>query len=127
MDPEGRKTAKRKDWAAKCGDRGTARDDAAGRLEGAAPRIERPDAAVGRDGAWPLAARAQQRALPGLARSGNARVRRGMIQLAWRFLIFQKDSASAQWFRSRTENVRGTRKTMIVAFTRPAGYVGLWH
>jgi transposase len=26
----------------------------------------------------------------GLARSGNARVRRGMIQLAWRFLIFQK-------------------------------------
>ena len=29
----------------------------------------------------------------GLARSGNARVRRGMIQLAWRFLIFQK----ARW------------------------------
>src|SRR5216684_3734587 len=28
----------------------------------------------------------------GLARSGNARVRRGMIQLAWRFLMFQKDS-----------------------------------
>src|SRR5436190_23311039 len=29
----------------------------------------------------------------GLARSGTARVRRGMIQLAWRFLMFQKDSA----------------------------------
>jgi Transposase IS116/IS110/IS902 family len=29
----------------------------------------------------------------GLARSGNVRVRRGMIQLAWRFLLFQKDSA----------------------------------
>ena len=28
----------------------------------------------------------------GLAKAGNARVRRGMIQLAWRFLIFQKDS-----------------------------------
>src|SRR5271170_4285137 len=27
----------------------------------------------------------------GLARSGNARVRHGMIQLAWRFLLFQKD------------------------------------
>ena len=40
----------------------------------------------------------------GLARSGNARVRRGMIQLAWRFLMFQKDSALAQWFRARTEN-----------------------
>jgi transposase len=37
----------------------------------------------------------------GLARSGNARVRRGMIQLAWRFLMFQKDSALAQWFQSR--------------------------
>jgi Transposase IS116/IS110/IS902 family len=33
----------------------------------------------------------------GLARSGNARVRRGMIQLAWRFLMFQKNSALAQW------------------------------
>ena len=32
----------------------------------------------------------------GLARAGNARVRRGMIQLAWRFLMFQKDSALAQ-------------------------------
>ena len=43
----------------------------------------------------------------GLARSGNARVRRGMIQLAWRFLMFQKNSALAQWFRARTENARG--------------------
>jgi hypothetical protein len=32
----------------------------------------------------------------GLARAGNARVRRGMIQLAWRFLMFQKDSALAE-------------------------------
>nr|WP_245436577.1 IS110 family transposase [Mesorhizobium tamadayense] len=32
----------------------------------------------------------------GLARAGNARVRRGMIQLAWRFLRFQKDSDLAQ-------------------------------
>jgi len=46
----------------------------------------------------------------GLARSGNARVRRGMIQLAWRFLMFQKESALAQWFRARTETARGTRK-----------------
>jgi transposase len=61
----------------------------------------------------------------GLARSGNARVRRGMIQLAWRFLIFQKDSALAQWFRARTENARGTRKTMIVALARKL-LVALW-
>jgi transposase len=61
----------------------------------------------------------------GLARSGNARVRRGMIQLAWRFLMFQKDSALARWFRARTENVRGTRKTMIVALARKL-LIALW-
>src|SRR5947209_11635090 len=38
----------------------------------------------------------------GLARSGNARVRRGMIQLSWRFLRFQEDSALARWYRQRT-------------------------
>ena len=43
----------------------------------------------------------------GLAKSGNARVRRGLIQLAWRFLVFQKDSALAQWYRSRTEGPKG--------------------
>jgi transposase len=36
----------------------------------------------------------------GLAKAGNARVRRGLIQLAWRFLIFQKDSALAQWYQA---------------------------
>jgi transposase len=61
----------------------------------------------------------------GLARSGNSRVRRGMIQLAWRFLLFQKDSALAQWFRARTENARGTRKTMIVALARKL-LIALW-
>src|ERR1700716_3538156 len=62
----------------------------------------------------------------GLARSGNVRVRRGMIQLAWRFLMFQKDSALAQWFRARTETAaRGTRKTMIVALARKL-LIALW-
>jgi len=61
----------------------------------------------------------------GLARSGNARVRRGMIQLAWRFLMFQKESALAQWFRARTESARGTRKTMIVALARKL-LIALW-
>jgi transposase len=61
----------------------------------------------------------------GLARSGNARVRRGMVQLAWRFLMFQKDSALARWFRARTENARGTRKLMIVALARKL-LIALW-
>ena len=57
--------------------------------------------------------------------AGNARVRRGMIQLAWRFLMFQKGSALAQWFQARTENSRGTRKTMIVALARKL-LIALW-
>jgi transposase len=61
----------------------------------------------------------------GLARSGNGRVRRGMIQLAWRFLTHQKHSALAQWFRARTENARGTRKPMIVALARKL-LIALW-
>ena len=62
----------------------------------------------------------------GLARAGNARVRRGMLQLAWRFLMFQKDSALAQWYRARTADARGaTRKTMIVALARKL-LVALW-
>jgi transposase len=62
----------------------------------------------------------------GLARSGNARVRRGMIQLAWRFLDYQKDSALAKWFQARTENARGSRKKMIVALARKL-LIALWH
>ena len=62
----------------------------------------------------------------GLARAGNARVRRGMIQLAWRFLLFQKQSALAQWYRARTADSRlGTRKTMIVALARKL-LIALW-
>jgi len=62
----------------------------------------------------------------GLARAGNARVRRGMIQLAWRFLTFQKDSALAQWYRERSADGRsGTRKTMIVALARKL-LIALW-
>jgi len=61
----------------------------------------------------------------GLARSGNGRVRRGMIQLAWRFLMHQKGSALAQWFRARTDNARGTRKPMIVALARKL-LIALW-
>jgi len=61
----------------------------------------------------------------GLARSGNARVRRGMIQLAWRFLMFQKDSALAQWYRQRTANAPSTRKTLVVALARKL-LIALW-
>jgi len=61
----------------------------------------------------------------GLARSGNARVRHGMIQLAWRFLLFQKDSALAQWYRQRTADAPSTRKRLVVALARKL-LIALW-
>ena len=62
----------------------------------------------------------------GLAKAGNARVRRGMIQLAWRFLLHQQNSALAHWYRARTAEARGgMRKTMIVALARKL-LVALW-
>jgi transposase len=61
----------------------------------------------------------------GLAKAGNARVCRGMIQLAWRFLIFRKDSALARWYQTRTASVGKKRKTMIVALARKL-LIALW-
>jgi transposase len=61
----------------------------------------------------------------GLARSGNGRVRRGMVQLAWRFLTYQKESALARWYRDRTKNALGARKPMIVALARKL-LIALW-
>jgi transposase len=61
----------------------------------------------------------------GLARAGNARVRRIVIQLAWRFLRFQKDSALVQWYQARTDDTRKSRKTFIVALARKL-LIALW-
>jgi transposase len=62
----------------------------------------------------------------GLARTGNARVRRGMLQLAWRFLRFQKECALVKWFQARTADGRmATRKTMILALARKL-LIALW-
>jgi len=61
----------------------------------------------------------------GLAKSGNARVRRGLVQLAWRFLLFQKDSALAQWYRTRT-GVHGVRKTVLIVALARKLLIALW-
>lgn len=62
----------------------------------------------------------------GLARAGCARVRRGMIQLAWRFLRFQKDSDLALWFQSRAQGAScKQRKVLIVALARKL-LIALW-
>ena len=60
----------------------------------------------------------------GLAKAGNARVRRGMIQLAWRFLNHQKESALAQWYQASVAAGK-KRKTMIVALARKL-LIALW-
>jgi len=61
----------------------------------------------------------QRRRERGLAKAGNARVRRGMIELAWGHLTHQKGSPLSAWYRMRTADARGgTRKTMIVALAR---------
>jgi transposase len=60
----------------------------------------------------------------GLAKAGNARARRGMVQLAWRFLNHQEHSALAQWFRARVAEGK-KRKTMIIALARKL-LIALW-
>ena len=60
----------------------------------------------------------------GLARAGNARVRRGMIQLAWCFVGYQKESALVRWYEARVAAGK-RKKTMIVALARKL-LIGLW-
>ena len=48
-----------------------------------------------------------------------------MVQLAWRFVMFQKGSTLAQWYLRRTQNAPRTRKTMIVALARKL-LIALW-
>ena len=87
------------------------------RPKGGSP-LRRPDGLAGGE--------RRQAAGKGLAKAGNARVRRGMIQLAWRFLRFQEASGLAAWYRARTADARGgTRKTMIVALARKL-LIALW-
>jgi transposase len=61
----------------------------------------------------------------GLARAGNARVRKAMIQLAWRFARTQKDSALVRWYRARSEAAKTRRKTLIVALAHKL-LIALW-
>lgn len=62
----------------------------------------------------------------GLARAGNARVRKAMVQFAWRFLQFQPQAALAKWYQQRTEGApKSARKVMIVALARKL-LIALW-
>lgn len=62
----------------------------------------------------------------GISKSGNPRVRRLLMQLAWRWLRLQPQSELSRWFRERTGGAKGfIRKVMAVAVARKL-LVALW-
>jgi transposase len=62
----------------------------------------------------------------GISKSGNARIRRSLLQLAWRWLRWQPQSELSLWFMERTGGAKGRiRKVMIVALARKL-LVALW-
>lgn len=62
----------------------------------------------------------------GISKAGNARVRRMLSQLAWRWLVHQPKSALAQWFNARLNGARGRmKKILIVALMRKL-VIALW-
>jgi len=62
----------------------------------------------------------------GISKRGNPRIRRLLIQLAWRWLRHQPDSALSLWFVERVGDIKGrVRKIAIVALARKL-LVALW-
>jgi transposase len=62
----------------------------------------------------------------GISKAGNPRLRRTMVELAWRWLRHQPGSALSRWFHGRVGRERGRiRKIAIVAVARKL-FVALW-
>ena len=62
----------------------------------------------------------------GISKSGNRRLRRTMIELAWFWLRHQPDSALSRWFQARVGAGKGrVRRIAIVALARKL-LVALW-
>ena len=60
----------------------------------------------------------------GLVQAGHSRC--GMIQLAWRWLMHQKNSELARWYQTQTTGAKpALRKTLIVALARKL-LIALW-
>lgn len=62
----------------------------------------------------------------GVSKAGNKRMRKMLIEIAWCWLRYQKDSALARWWQGRFARTSGrTRKSAIVALARKL-LVALW-
>jgi transposase len=63
----------------------------------------------------------------GISKAGNPRARRKAVELAWLWLLHQRDSALSRWFREHTANAsKRIRRIAIVALARKL-IVALWH
>ena len=62
----------------------------------------------------------------GIGRDRPGWIRAQLLQMAWRWVRYQPDSALSQWFQARTAGARGRiRRVMIVALARKL-LVALW-
>ena len=62
----------------------------------------------------------------GIAKAGNGRARKAMIELAWMWRRHQPDSALTQWFDARVGDQKGrVKRIAIVAMARKLA-VALW-
>lgn len=63
----------------------------------------------------------------GISKAGNRRVRRVIIELAWKWLQYQPTSALTQWFETRFgASGKRSRRVGIVALARKL-LIALWH
>jgi transposase len=62
----------------------------------------------------------------GISKSGNARVRKAMGQLAWLWLRNQPDSALSTWYRERVRDGRGRVKRIAITALARKLLVALW-
>jgi transposase len=61
----------------------------------------------------------------GISKAGNKRVRALLIELAWRWVNLQPQSALTQWFNQRFGEGKRTRRIGIVALARRLA-IALW-
>ncbi len=62
----------------------------------------------------------------GIGRDGPGWIRAQLLQMAWRWVRYQPDSALTRWFEARTAGARGRiRRVMIVALARKL-LIALW-